>query len=93
MSAQVKWGLSDSEIDDRFGWFIEALSYGTPQHAGFAIGIDRLIAEMVNADSIRDVIPFPKTQSGLDPLTNAPARLSDEDLAEYNLQLDLDEDE
>jgi len=88
-----KWGLSDSEIDDRFGWFIEALSYGTPQHAGFAIGIDRLIAEMVNADSIRDVIPFPKTQSGLDPLTNAPARLSDEDLAEYNLQLDLDEDE
>jgi len=88
-----KWGLSDSEIDDRFGWFIEALSYGTPQHAGFAIGIDRLIAEMVNADSIRDVIPFPKTQSGLDPLTNAPARLSDEDLAEYNLQLVLDEDE
>jgi len=88
-----KWGLSDSEIDERFGWFIEALSYGTPQHAGFAIGIDRLIAEMVNADSIRDVIPFPKTQSGLDPLTNAPARLSDEDLAEYNLQLDLDEDE
>ncbi len=48
---------------------------------------------MVNADSIRDVIPFPKTQSGLDPLTNAPARLSDEDLAEYNIQLDLDEDE
>jgi len=88
-----KWGLSDSEIDERFGWFIEALSYGTPQHAGFAIGIDRLIAEMVNADSIRDVIPFPKTQSGLDPLTNAPARLSDEDLAEYNIQLDLDEDE
>ena len=88
-----KWGLTDSEIDERFGWFIEALSYGTPQHAGFAIGIDRLIAEMVNADSIRDVIPFPKTQSGLDPLTNAPARLSDEDLAEYNIQLDLDEDE
>ncbi len=88
-----KWGLSDSEIDERFGWFIEALSYGTPQHAGFAIGIDRLIAEMVNADSIRDVIPFPKTQSGLDPLTNAPARLSHEDLAEYNIQFDLDEDE
>jgi len=92
-SVLSKWGLSDSEIDERFGWFIEALSYGTPQHAGFAIGIDRLIAEMVKADSIRDVIPFPKTQSGLDPLTNAPARLSDEDLAEYNIQLDLDEDE
>ena len=92
-SVLSKWGLTDKEIDQRFGWFIEALSYGSPQHAGFAIGIDRLIAEMVNADSIRDVIPFPKTQSGLDPLTNAPARLSEEDLLEYNIQVDWDEDE
>jgi len=92
-SVLSKWGLTESEIEQRFGWFIEALSYGSPQHAGFAIGIDRLIAEMVNADSIRDVIPFPKTQSGLDPLTNAPARLSEEDLLEYSLQVDLDEDE
>jgi len=92
-SVLSKWGLSDNEIDERFGWFIEALSYGSPQHAGFAIGIDRLITEMVNADSIRDVIPFPKTQSGLDPLTDAPARLSEEDLLEYNLQLDSDKDE
>tara|TARA_B100001250_G_scaffold16500_1_gene14313 strand:+ start:3421 stop:5124 length:1704 start_codon:yes stop_codon:yes gene_type:complete len=88
-----KWGLSDNEIDERFGWFIEALSYGSPQHAGFAIGIDRLIAEMVNAESIRDVIPFPKTQSGLDPLTNAPARLSEEDLLEYNIKVEWEEDE
>ncbi len=88
-----KWGLSDTEINERFGWFIEALSYGSPQHAGFAIGIDRLIAEMVNADSIRDVIPFPKTQSGLDPLTNAPASLSDKDLLEYNIIIDSDENE
>ena len=92
-SVLSKWGLTESEIEQRFGWFIEALSYGSPQHAGFAIGIDRLIAEMVNADSIRDVIPFPKTQSGLDPLTNAPARLSEEDLLEYSIQVDLDEDE
>ena len=88
-----KWGLSDNEIEERFGWFIEALSYGSPQHAGFAIGIDRLIAEMVNAESIRDVIPFPKTQSGLDPLTNAPARLSEEDLLEYNIKVEWEEDE
>ena len=88
-----KWGLSDKEIKERFGWFIEALSYGSPQHAGFAIGIDRLIAEMVNAESIRDVIPFPKTQSGLDPLTNAPARLSEEDLLEYNIKVEWEEDE
>ena len=92
-SVLSNWGLADSEIEQRFGWFIEALSYGSPQHAGFAIGIDRLVAEMVNADSIRDVIPFPKTQSGLDPLTNAPARLSEEDLLEYSIQVDLDEDE
>ena len=92
-SVLSKWGLTESEIEQRFGWFIEALSYGSPQHAGFAIGIDRLIAEMVNADSIRDVIPFPKTQSGLDPLTNAPARLSEEDLLEYSIQVELDEDE
>ena len=81
-----KWGLSDEEIDDRFGWFIEALSYGTPVHAGFAIGIDRLVAEVLNQPSIRDVIPFPKTQSGLDPLTNAPAMIDEIVLEEYNLK-------
>ena len=81
-----KWGLSQDEIDDRFGWFIEALSYGTPVHAGFAIGIDRLVAEVLNQPSIRDVIPFPKTQSGLDPLTNAPASIDEEILEEYNLK-------
>lgn len=81
-----KWGLSDEEIDDRFGWFIEALSYGTPVHAGFAIGIDRLVAEVLNQPSIRDVIPFPKTQSGLDPLTNAPANIAENVLEEYNLK-------
>ena len=88
-----KWGLSDKEIDQRFGWFIEALSYGSPQHAGFAIGIDRLVAEMLNVESIRDVIPFPKTQSGLDPLTDAPSRLSQEDLEEYNLKYVGDDNE
>ncbi len=81
-----KWGLSKEEISERFGWFIEALSYGTPVHAGFAIGIDRLIAEVLNQPSIRDVIPFPKTQSGLDPLTNAPAYIEEEVLEEYNLK-------
>ena len=81
-----KWGLSDGEIEERFGWFIEALSYGTPVHAGFAIGIDRLVAEVLNQPSIRDVIPFPKTQSGLDPLTNAPAYIDENLLEEYNIK-------
>ena len=82
-----KWGLSDSEIENRFGWFIEALSYGTPQHAGFAIGIDRLVAEVMKQHSIRDVIPFPKTQSGMDPLTDAPTTLDADLLEEYSLKI------
>ena len=88
-----KWGLSEQEISDRFGWFLEALSYGSPQHAGFAIGIDRFVAEMVSADSIRDVIPFPKTQSGLDPLTDAPTPLSKQELLEYNIEIQKEDDE
>ena len=88
-----KWGLSDNEIDERFGWFIEALSYGSPQHAGFAIGLDRFIAEMTRSSSIREVIPFPKTQSGLDPLTDAPAEISTLDLKEYGIILDIEDNE
>ena len=86
-----KWGLTESDITERFGWFIEALSYGTPQHAGFAIGIDRLVAEILKQPSIRDVIPFPKTQSGMDPLTDAPSEINEEDLIEYKLRYIEDE--
>ena len=86
-----KWGLSAEEIENRFGWFIEALSYGTPQHAGFAIGIDRLVAEILKQPSIRDVIPFPKTQSGMDPLTDAPTTIKEDDLTDYNLRYISDE--
>ena len=88
-----KWGLSDSDIEERFGWFIEALSYGSPHHAGFAIGLDRFIAEMTKSSSIREVIPFPKTQSGLDPLTDAPAEISNSDLKEYGIILDIEDNE
>ena len=80
------WGLSETDIKNRFGWFIEALSYGTPQHAGIALGIDRFVAVMLNTESIRDVIPFPKTQSGLDPLTGAPSIIFENELTEYNLK-------
>ena len=86
-----KWGLNEEDIQNRFGWFIEALSYGTPQHAGFAIGIDRLVAEVLNQNSIRDVIPFPKTQSGQDPLTDAPSVIDADTLHEYNIELIEDE--
>ncbi len=60
-------GISDEEAEQRFGWFLEALRYGTPPHAGFAVGIDRLVAILQNLPNIREVIPFPKTQTGADP--------------------------
>lgn len=83
-------GISDEEAEARFGWFLEALGYGTPPHAGFAVGIDRLVAILQDETSIREVIPFPKTQSGADPLTTAPTRVVDAQLEELGLDLSAD---
>jgi len=80
-------GISDEDAERRFGWFLEALRYGTPPHAGFAIGIDRLVAILRNAPNIREVIPFPKTQTGADPLTGSPARVEDEQLRELGIEV------
>ena len=80
-------GISRDEAESRFGWFLEALRYGTPPHAGFAVGIDRLVAILQNEKSIREVIPFPKTQSGADPLTTAPTRVVDAQLGELGIDL------
>ena len=80
-------GISGEEAESRFGWFLEALRYGTPPHAGFAIGIDRLVAILQDESSIREVIPFPKTQSGADPLTTAPTRVVDTQLGELGIDL------
>ena len=80
-------GISDEDAERRFGWFLEALRYGTPPHAGFAIGIDRLVSILQNAPNIREVIPFPKTQSGADPLTGSPARVEDEQLRELGIEV------
>jgi aspartyl-tRNA synthetase len=78
-------GISDDDAEARFGWFLEALRYGTPPHAGFAIGIDRFVAILRGEPNIREIIPFPKTQSGADPLTGSPSRVEDEQLAELGI--------
>ncbi len=80
-------GISDVDAERRFGWFLEALRYGTPPHAGFAVGVDRLVAILQNVPNIREVIPFPKTQSGADPLTGSPARVEDEQLRELGIEV------
>jgi aspartyl-tRNA synthetase len=80
-------GISDEEAERRFGWFLEALRYGTPPHAGFAIGIDRLVAILQGVPNIREVIPFPKTQSGADPLTGSPSRVEDGQLRELGIEV------
>jgi aspartyl-tRNA synthetase len=78
----------DSEIAERrFGWFLEALRYGTPPHAGFAFGIDRLVMVLQGEVSIREVIPFPKTQTGVDPMTGAPTWVDDNQLAELGITM------
>jgi aspartyl-tRNA synthetase len=66
---------------------MKALRYGTPPHAGFAIGIDRLVAILQNEPNIREVIPFPKTQSGSDPLTRSPSLVDAAQLEELGLGL------
>ncbi|MDP9405961.1 MAG: aspartate--tRNA ligase [Actinomycetota bacterium] len=66
-------GISAEEAAERFGFFLRGLSYGAPPHGGIAFGLDRLVMLMAGGTSLRDVIPFPKTQSGSDPLTDAPA--------------------
>ncbi|MEN8233885.1 MAG: aspartate--tRNA ligase [Actinomycetota bacterium] len=80
-------GISDEDADRRFGWFLEALRYGTPPHAGFAIGIDRLVAILQGLPNIREVIPFPKTQTGADPLTGSPSRVDDAQLRELGVDV------
>jgi aspartyl-tRNA synthetase len=80
-------GISDEEADKRFGFFLQPFKYGAPPHGGFAFGIDRLAAILAGEENIREVIAFPKTQSGSDPMTNAPTPVDPSHLADLGLRL------
>jgi len=80
-------GISAQDAESRFGWFLEALRYGTPPHAGFAIGIDRFVSILRDEPNIREIIPFPKTQTGADPLTGSPSRVDEEQLSELGIDI------
>ena len=80
-------GISKEEADEKFGFLLEALQYGCPPHGGVAFGLDRIVMLMAGADSIRDVIAFPKTQTASCPLTNAPGEVSAEQLKETGIRL------
>jgi aspartyl-tRNA synthetase len=75
-------GITDEEAREKFGFLLEALRYGAPPHGGIAFGWDRIVMLLAGADSLRDVIAFPKSGAGLDPLTGAPAPITPEQRAE-----------
>jgi aspartyl-tRNA synthetase len=80
-------GMSDEEAGTRFGFFLEALQYGTPPHGGIALGLDRIVMILAGADSLREVIPFPKTARAVDLMVDAPTPVSEVQLKDLGIQV------
>ena len=80
-------GLSDEEAQQKFGYLLDAFKFGPPPHGGMGIGLDRLIMQLVKADSLRDVIAFPKVQNASEPMTECPSRVDDIQLDELGIGL------
>ena len=79
-------GLNQKEVEEKFGFFLEALTYGTPPHGGIALGFDRIMMVLAGEESIRDVIPFPKTTSALCLMTGSPAEIDPGQLEDLGLK-------
>src|SRR6201981_813042 len=80
-------GMTDEEAKARFGFFLEALEYGTPPHGGIALGLGRRVRILANPDSLREVIPFPKTARAIDMMVDAPTPVSEGQLKELGIKL------
>ncbi len=79
-------GLNEEEAREKFGFFLDALSFGTPPHGGIALGLDRIVMLFAKAKSLRDVIAFPKVASGSDLMTDSPSTVTPEQLAELKIK-------
>lgn len=81
-------GLNEKQINEKFGFLIEAFKYGVPPHGGIALGIDRILMLLTNSNSIRDVIAFPKNSTGIDLMLNSPSVIENDNLKELHIKID-----